>query len=60
VVSTLNAAINESLQSPELRTSIARQGGTVKISSPSEFAAFVAAEAKKWPSLVKAARLKAE
>jgi hypothetical protein len=43
-----------------LRASIARQGGTVKLTSPSEFAAFVAAEAKKWPSLVTAAGLKAD
>jgi tripartite-type tricarboxylate transporter receptor subunit TctC len=54
------AAINESLQSPELRASIARQGGAVKLTSPSEFAAFLAAEAKKWPPLVKAAKLKAD
>ena len=60
VISTLNAAINESLHAPEVRANIARQGGTVKLTSPSEFAAFVAAEAKKWPPLVTAARLKAD
>jgi tripartite-type tricarboxylate transporter receptor subunit TctC len=60
VISALNAAINESLQAPEVRANIARQGGTVKLTSPSEFTAFVAAEAKKWPPLVTAAKLKAE
>jgi tripartite-type tricarboxylate transporter receptor subunit TctC len=60
VISTLSAAINESLQAPEVRANVTRQGGTVKLTSPSEFAAFVAAEAKKWPPLVTAARLKAD
>jgi tripartite-type tricarboxylate transporter receptor subunit TctC len=60
VIGTLNAAINESLHAPEVRANIARQGGAVKITSPSEFAAFVAAEAKKWPPLVTAAKLKAD
>jgi tripartite-type tricarboxylate transporter receptor subunit TctC len=58
VIGALSAAINESLHAPEVRANIARQGGTVKLTSPSEFAAFVAAEAKKWPPL--AARLKAD
>jgi tripartite-type tricarboxylate transporter receptor subunit TctC len=60
VIGALSAAINESLHAPEVRANIARQGGTVKLTSPSEFAAFVAAEAKKWPPLVTAARLKAD
>jgi tripartite-type tricarboxylate transporter receptor subunit TctC len=60
VIGALSAAINESLHVPEVRANIARQGGTVKLTSPSEFAAFVAAEAKKWPPLVTAARLKAD
>jgi tripartite-type tricarboxylate transporter receptor subunit TctC len=60
VIGALNAAINESLNAPEVRANIARQGGTVKLTSPSEFAVFVAAEAKKWPPLVTAARLKAD
>jgi tripartite-type tricarboxylate transporter receptor subunit TctC len=58
VISALNAAINQSLQAPEVRANIARQGGTVKLTSPSEFTAFVAAEVKKWPPLVTAAKLK--
>ncbi len=57
-ISVLNAAINEILHEPEIRANIARQGGTVKLTSPSEFAAFVAAEAEKWPPLVTAARIK--
>jgi tripartite-type tricarboxylate transporter receptor subunit TctC len=60
VISTLNAAINDSLQAAELRANIVRQGGAIKLSSPSEFAAFLVAEAKKWPPLVTAASLKPE
>jgi tripartite-type tricarboxylate transporter receptor subunit TctC len=60
VIGTLNAAINESLHAPEVRAHIARQGGAVKITSPSEFAVFVGAEVKKWPPLVTAAKLKAD
>jgi tripartite-type tricarboxylate transporter receptor subunit TctC len=60
VINALNAAINEILEVPEVRASIARQGGTVKRTTPSEFTAFVAAEAKKWPPLVTAAKLKAD
>ena len=56
VISALSAAINEILELPEVRANIARQGGTVKRTSPSEFTAFVAAEARKWPPLVTAAR----
>jgi tripartite-type tricarboxylate transporter receptor subunit TctC len=60
VISALNTAINESLHAPEVQANIARQGGAVKLTSPSEFAAFITAEAKKWPPLVTAARLKAD
>jgi tripartite-type tricarboxylate transporter receptor subunit TctC len=60
VVNALNAAIGEILELPEVQASIARQGGSVKRTSPSEFTAFVAAEAKKWPPLVTAAKLKAD
>ena len=60
VINTLNAAINDSLNSPEIRANITQQGGDAKIASPSEFAAFLAAEAKKWPPLVTAAGMKPE
>jgi tripartite-type tricarboxylate transporter receptor subunit TctC len=60
VVDALNAAINEILEMPDVRANIALQGGTVKRTTHSEFAAFVAAEAKKWPPLVTAAKLQAD
>jgi tripartite-type tricarboxylate transporter receptor subunit TctC len=60
VIGKLNAAINGSLSSPEIQASIALQGGEAKITSPQEFAAFLTAEARKWPPLVKAAGMKPE
>jgi tripartite-type tricarboxylate transporter receptor subunit TctC len=58
VVNTLNGAINNCLRSPDVRVSIATQGAEAKILSPSEFAAFVAAEVRKWPPRVREAGLK--
>ena len=58
IVDTLNAAINSSLKSSEIQASIAQQGGEAQVVSPQQFAAFLAAESKKWPPLVKQAGLK--
>jgi tripartite-type tricarboxylate transporter receptor subunit TctC len=60
VIGALNTAINEVLDASDVRAAIARQGGTVKRTTPSEFSVFIAAEAKKWPPLVMAAKLKAD
>jgi tripartite-type tricarboxylate transporter receptor subunit TctC len=60
VIDKLNAAINGSLTSPEIQTRIAQQGADVRISSAQKFAAFLAAEAKKWPPRVNAAGMTPE
>jgi tripartite-type tricarboxylate transporter receptor subunit TctC len=60
VIARLNAAINDILKSPDTEAGLALQGAEAKITTPSEFAAFLAAERKKWPPLVKAAGLKPE
>lgn len=60
VVSKLNTEINESLRSPEMRATLSRLGFDAKITTPQEFAAFLAAEMKKWPQLLIAAGVKAE
>jgi tripartite-type tricarboxylate transporter receptor subunit TctC len=60
VINTLNAAINGSLNLPDVRANVARIGGEVRLATPSELPAFVAAEVKKWPPLVRAAGLKAD
>jgi len=60
IVDTLNAAVNEGLQSPELRKSFAGMSFETKVLSPGEFAALFAAEAQRWPPIIKAAGIKPE
>jgi tripartite-type tricarboxylate transporter receptor subunit TctC len=60
IVTRLNAAIDASLASPELRASLAKLGYEPKRTSPQEFSAFLDAEMHKWPPIVKAAGLKAD
>jgi tripartite-type tricarboxylate transporter receptor subunit TctC len=60
VLSKLNAAVNQGLQSPEIRDNFARFNAEAKIGSPRDFADFIAAEAPKWAALVKASAAKLE
>ena len=60
IVDRLNAAINASLQSPEIASTLVKLGVDAKISSPEEFAAFLAAERDKWAAVIKAAGVQAE
>jgi len=60
VIYKLNVTINASLNSPDIRGRIMQNGGVIRATSPSEFAALLAAEAKKWPALLKDAALKPE
>jgi len=60
VVGTLNAAVNEGLKSGELQKSFAGMSFETKVMSPPEFAAFFAAEAQRWPPIIKAAGIKPE
>jgi tripartite-type tricarboxylate transporter receptor subunit TctC len=57
VVNRLNVEINESLKSPEVTATLARLGFNPMISSPQEFAAFLAAQTRKWPDVIKAANV---
>jgi tripartite-type tricarboxylate transporter receptor subunit TctC len=58
IVARLNAAINQSLQSPELRESFARLGLEMKIGSPGDFAAAIADDAREWEGIVKETGIK--
>jgi tripartite-type tricarboxylate transporter receptor subunit TctC len=60
VVSKLNDAYNKALAMPEIRDKIVGPGNEVGGGTPEEFAAFIAAENKRWPALVKAAGIKVE
>jgi tripartite-type tricarboxylate transporter receptor subunit TctC len=55
IVAKLNAAINEAVAQPEMRTRLARLGATPATGTPEEFAAFFAAENRKWEAVVKTA-----
>ena len=54
IVEKLNAAINATLQSPEMVASMKQLGFESRIGSPQDFAAFVAAEIPRWTAVVKA------
>jgi tripartite-type tricarboxylate transporter receptor subunit TctC len=60
LVDTLNAAVNDGLQSAELQKGFAGMSFDTKVMSPAEFAAFFAAEARRWPPIIKAAGIKPE
>jgi tripartite-type tricarboxylate transporter receptor subunit TctC len=57
-IKKLNAAINEALASSDVQATFAKLGWDPKITSPQEFATFLASEVEKWPLLVKEAGLR--
>jgi tripartite-type tricarboxylate transporter receptor subunit TctC len=57
IVAKLNAAINESVAHPEMRGQLERLGATPATGTPQEFAAFFAAEMRKWEAVVKTAHV---
>jgi tripartite-type tricarboxylate transporter receptor subunit TctC len=59
VIARLNSAINEGLNSPEIRAGIAKLGIDPKIGTPQEFAATIAEEGPRWAQIVKATGIKA-
>jgi tripartite-type tricarboxylate transporter receptor subunit TctC len=60
VVDRLNAAINASLRSSEVASALVRLAVDAKVSSPQEFAAFLARERDKWAAVIKAVGVQAE
>jgi tripartite-type tricarboxylate transporter receptor subunit TctC len=60
VVERLNSEVNASLKTPEMTAILAQLGFEPKPSTPQEFEAFLAAEIRKWPPLLRAAGLKPE
>jgi tripartite-type tricarboxylate transporter receptor subunit TctC len=60
VVDKLNAVVNDSLNSSEMKAALAKLGFEPMHATPQEFATFLAAETQKWPPLLAAAGVKAE
>jgi tripartite-type tricarboxylate transporter receptor subunit TctC len=60
IVQKLNSEINETLKSPELTAAMAKLGFEPTPWSPEQYAAFLADEAQRWPSIVKRSGIKAE
>ena len=52
-VGKLNAAINETLHSPEMKESMAKLGFDAKTGTPQDFATFIAEEIPRWTEIVK-------
>jgi tripartite-type tricarboxylate transporter receptor subunit TctC len=57
IIQKLNAAINEGLAKPEMQKIITNLGSEAKPNSPAEFAAYIAAQHKKWVEVGKAANV---
>jgi tripartite-type tricarboxylate transporter receptor subunit TctC len=55
IVNKLNAAINDGLNTPAMRDSLARVGAVPAPGSPADFAAFIASEQTKWSAIAQTA-----
>jgi len=60
LVERLNGAINASLMAPEVSAAFDKLGAEIKPASPQDFAAFLAAERRKWTDVARAANIKIE
>lgn len=57
IVNMLNATINDGLRSPEKQAAIAHLGAISNLGSPEDFAAFIAAQHRKWLEVAKSAHI---
>ncbi len=60
IIGRLNAAINETLKTPEVQATLSKLSVEPRIGSPENFSAFLTSERAKWTPMVKAANVKAE
>jgi tripartite-type tricarboxylate transporter receptor subunit TctC len=60
IIIKLNSAINASLASPQVTAAFAKLGAEVRPGPPQAFAAFLAAETRKWSQVAKTANIKLE
>lgn len=52
IVATLNKAVNDALQSPDVKSRLAAEGATAPILSPSQFGQLIEAHTKTWAKVV--------
>ena len=57
IVTRINAAINEGMQSPDIRNVVISAGSEIKAGSAADFAAYIAAQHRKWLEVGKAANV---
>src|SRR5262245_40250309 len=60
LIGRLNVAINDGLKSAEVKAGLVKLGWEAQISTPAEFATFLAADSEKWPPIVRASGLKGD
>jgi len=60
IINKLNAAINEGLRTPEIKTALSHFSALPKASTPAEFDAFLRDQLPKWAAMVKLAGAKGE
>ena len=58
IVATINAAANEAMRSPEVRTAIETLGASQQLGTPTEFRNFISAETRKWTEIIRSAGVK--
>ncbi len=58
IVNSLNAAMNEGMNTPDVKAIIARLGAVAPLGSPADFSAFIAEQNAKWQAVAKAANIK--
>jgi tripartite-type tricarboxylate transporter receptor subunit TctC len=54
IIARLNRVINEGLTSPQLKAAITKLGGSPKLTTPAEFASFIATMKDEWAKVIKA------
>lgn len=60
IVAKVNNAINETLKSPAMKPHLAKFNVEANLTTPQEFASFIASEAKKWGGIVTSTGIKPE
>jgi tripartite-type tricarboxylate transporter receptor subunit TctC len=60
IIGKLNATINAIMTTKEMEEALTRLSARPKVGTPSDFAAFMAAETKKWTEVITAAGIKGE